>query len=43
MANLPAGLLERSEKITTAAGSVFNSMDLGGLARQYHKEAKRRS
>ena len=39
LAELPKGLLERREKITLDCGSFRNSMDLGGLARQFRKEA----
>jgi hypothetical protein len=41
-ANLTGDLANRKQKITFVAGSFLNSMDLGGLARQYRKEARRR-
>ncbi len=43
LANLPEELAQRKEKVTIAAGCFLNSMDLGGLVRQYRKEAKRRA
>jgi hypothetical protein len=39
--NLPQHLLERREKVTIDSGSFRNSMDLGGLARQIQKRARR--
>src|SRR4051812_29097389 len=40
--NVPQQLLERREKVTIDIGSFRNSMDLGGLARQVRKRARRR-
>jgi hypothetical protein len=42
LAELSEELLNRREKVTVSAGCFVNSMDLGGLARQYRKEARRR-
>jgi hypothetical protein len=41
LADLPEELLNRRGQVTISVGSVRNSMDLGGLARQYRKEARR--
>ena len=43
LAEVSDELLNRREKVTIAAGCFVNSMDLGGLARQYRKEAIRRA
>jgi hypothetical protein len=42
LTDLPAGLLDRRQQITLHMGSVRNSMDLGGLARQVQKRARLR-
>ncbi|MBM4068513.1 MAG: hypothetical protein FJ271_06155 [Planctomycetes bacterium] len=41
--HLSEEVLNRKGKVTIAAGCFRDSMDLGGLARQYCKEAKRRA
>jgi hypothetical protein len=42
LANLPAELLSRKGQVTVVMGCFLNAMDLGGLARQYQKEAQRK-
>jgi len=41
LAELPDELLERRQQVTFVMGSFKNSMDLGGLARQLRKRARR--
>jgi hypothetical protein len=43
LAELSDELFNRREQITLSCGSFRNSMDLGGLARQYRKEARGRA
>lgn len=43
LAKLSEELANRKEKVTIAIGCFLNSVDLGGLARQYRKEARCRA
>jgi hypothetical protein len=40
LAELPEKLLERRQQVTFQCGSIRNSRDLGGLARQIRKRAR---
>jgi hypothetical protein len=43
LAELPDALLNRRENVAIQCGCIRNGMDLGGLARQYRKQARRRA